>query len=216
MSGDAGDAERLWLETFQLVNAKVAHELKGALNGVSVNLEVVRGRSEQPDQPATAVARFAAAAATQLDAVIDMNEALLSLGRRARDPVDVGAVVRQLAALLVPAGRAAGSALTVVVDADGMPAAVGLPAALVRSIVGRALLGTIDAGGGEVQLSGEDGAVRLSLAGRDGTPGLDAAIAGAARRAGVVIEQDGTKLTLTFPAAAPSPVPAETTTHGRA
>ncbi|MBA3891230.1 MAG: hypothetical protein H0X64_11945, partial [Gemmatimonadaceae bacterium] len=97
MSADAADAERLWLETLQLVTARVAHELKGALNGVSVNLDVVRGRSEQPGQPASAVAPFAVAAATQLDAVIDMNEALLALGRRPREPVDVAAVVRQVA-----------------------------------------------------------------------------------------------------------------------
>lgn len=216
MSGDAGDAERLWLETLQLVTARVAHELKGALNGVSVNLEVVRGRSEQADQPASAVARFATAAATQLDAVIDMNEALLSLGRRPRDPVDVAAVLRQLAALLVPVGRAGGSELTVAVDTDDMPAAADLPAELVRAIIGRALLGAIDAGGGGVQLSGQGRSAVLAVTGRTGAPALGDAALAAARGSGVKVEVEGTQLTLTFPAAAPPPAPAETATHGRA
>lgn len=216
MSGDAGDAERLWLDTLQSVTARVAHELKGALNGVSVNLEVVRGRSEQPGQPASAVARFATAAATQLDAVIDMNEALLSLGRQARDPVDVTMVLRQLAALLVPVGRAAGSELTVAVGVDGVAAATGVPAAVVRSVVGRALLAAIDAGGGDVQLSGPDGATVLTVSGRNDAPALDEVMTAAAREAGLIVEVEGTQLTLTFPAAAPTQAPAETATHGRA
>jgi len=37
----------LWLDTLQRICTRAAHELKGALNGVSVNLEVVRSRSER-------------------------------------------------------------------------------------------------------------------------------------------------------------------------
>lgn len=216
MSGDAADAERLWLETLQLVTARVSHELKGALNGVSVNLEVVRGRSARPDQPASGVARFAAAAAAQLDEVIDMNEALLSLGRRPREPVDPGAVLLQLSALLVPVGRAAGSELTVALDADGVPASAAVPPVMVRSVLGRALLGAIDAGGGDVQLSGHDGTAVLSVAARNAAPVLDETVVAAARRAGMGIEVEGKKLTLTFPAAAPPQAPVETATHGPA
>ena len=66
------------------------------------------------------MAQFATAAATQLDVVIDMNEGLLALARRARDPADVAAALRQVAALLVPVAAAARTDVTVHFTADGI------------------------------------------------------------------------------------------------
>ena len=78
--------DELWLETLNRLFSRAAHDVKGALNGVSVNLEVVRSRASKPGTPATAVSRYAGAATQQLSQVIEMTEAVLSLGRQAPDP----------------------------------------------------------------------------------------------------------------------------------
>src|SRR5690242_21852343 len=105
--------DELWLDVLQQVSARTAHELKGALNGVAVNLEVVRSRSARPDAAAASVAPFASSAADQLDAVVDMSEALLALARVAREPLDVNETIHGLAALLSPSARAEGGSLRV-------------------------------------------------------------------------------------------------------
>ena len=105
--------DALWLETLQKVASRAAHELKGALNGVSVNLEVVRTRAARPDALASTVLRFADSAAQQLEGLIRMNESLLALARPIREPVDVGGVVSRLAALLGPSTNAEGGRLEI-------------------------------------------------------------------------------------------------------
>ncbi|MBA3891986.1 MAG: hypothetical protein H0X64_15820, partial [Gemmatimonadaceae bacterium] len=107
-----------------------------------------------------------------------------------------------------------GGEVSVAVESDGVPTSADVPPALVRTVIGRALLGAIDAGGAEVQLCGREGATVFVVSGRKGAPVLDEATAGAARRAGVGVRLDGSQLTLTFPAAAPPPAPVETATHG--
>lgn len=213
MQDEGVGSELLWLDTFQQVVTRAAHELKGALNGVAVNLEVVRGRAAQDGQPASAVARFAGSAATQLDLVIEMNEALLALGRRPREPVDVGGALRQLAALLVPVAQAARKDLHVSVAADGMAANVGVSGALVRTVLARAVMAVMDAGGGSVHLGWEDGAVVVQLAATQGTLELDARTAAAAAAAGVDIGAVGSALLLTFPVPTPAPAPTGAPTH---
>src|SRR4249920_2259514 len=88
--------DSLWLETLHRICGRAAHELKGALNGVSVNLEVVRSRSDKPDTPASSVNKYATAASNQLDGVITMTEAVLSLAREAREPVEIAMVVQKI------------------------------------------------------------------------------------------------------------------------
>src|SRR6476661_3813786 len=93
------DVEVLWLATFQRAVGRASHDVKDALNGVSVNLEVVRGRAARPDASASAVAPFAEAAAQQLERLTSLLEALLALGRAERQPVDVAGTLRRIAAL---------------------------------------------------------------------------------------------------------------------
>jgi hypothetical protein len=111
LDGQSRALDLLWLETLGRITGRAAHEVKGALNGVSVNLEVVRSRAERADAPASAVSRFAESAAQQLDALIRMNEALLLFARPAREPADVGVTLLRLAALLGPSTAAEGGAL---------------------------------------------------------------------------------------------------------
>src|SRR6476620_3261945 len=90
---DATCVDALWLATLHRIFTRAAHEVKGALNGVSVTLEVVRSRSEKPEVPASAVRQFAASASGQLEGVIDMSDAMFSLGRRVREPVEIALMV---------------------------------------------------------------------------------------------------------------------------
>lgn len=210
---DGAGAELLWLETLQQLTARAAHELKGALNGVSVNLEVVRGRSAQADQPASAVERFAVAAATQLDVVIEMNEALLALARRPRDPADVTAAVRQVAGLLGPVASAARAELAVTSSVDGLASSSRAPAVVVRTVLARSVMALMDAGGGRVQLGSSDAGTIVELVGSQEAVVLDPRVAALAADAGIGIRAAGAALTLTFPVAAPDPVPAGTPTH---
>ena len=92
-----GDAGVLWLATLQRALGRASHDIKDSLNGVSVNLEVIRSRAARPDAPASAVATFAEAAAQQLERLTSLIEAVLALGRPERDPADVALTLRRVA-----------------------------------------------------------------------------------------------------------------------
>lgn len=135
--------DALWLETFQRVCGRMAHELKGALNGVSLNLEVVRSRSQRPDMPSTSIASFVGAAAEQFDTVMDMTDALLALSRTTDSAADVAATVRWMVALLGPAARADGGELRI----EGPLGSLGTSSAEARAVrlaIGAALLSALD------------------------------------------------------------------------
>jgi signal transduction histidine kinase len=98
-SAAPADAGVLWLAALQRALDRAAHDVKDALNGVSVNLEVVRSRAGRPDAAASSIAPFADAAAHQLDRLTTLLDAVLALGRGERGPVDVGITLRRVAAL---------------------------------------------------------------------------------------------------------------------
>lgn len=139
----AADADARWLDVLNRICGRAAHELKGALNGVSVNVEVVRSRAEKPDVPASSLKSFAAAASGQLDAVIEMTDALLGLTRVTEGVTDVAQTVRRIVALLGPAARVDGKTIEVdgALDLLGATPASGT---MVRLAVGAALLAALD------------------------------------------------------------------------
>ena len=134
--------DELWLATLQKLAAHVAHDLKGALNGVSVNLEVVRSRSAKESSTGADVHRFATNATDQMTVVIRATTAMLSLARGTRGPVEVSMVARQLANLLDDMSSAAGGRLRVTVD-GGMSAETAAPLNAVRFAVGECLLAAV-------------------------------------------------------------------------
>lgn len=99
------ELELLWLRALEEVVNLAAHEVKDALNGVSLNLEVIRSRASASGEPrgARELAAFAEAAADQLERVTDRTEAVLFLSRPPREPADVAATLKHLAALIGPA-----------------------------------------------------------------------------------------------------------------
>jgi signal transduction histidine kinase len=134
--------DALWLATLQKLSAHVAHDLKGALNSVSVNLEVVRSRSERESSTGADVHRYAANAADQMAIVIRATTALLSLARGTRGPVEVSMVAKQLASLLDDMSSAAGGHIKVSVE-GGMSAETAAPISLVRLALAECLLATV-------------------------------------------------------------------------
>jgi len=136
--------DALWLETLQAICERAAHEMKGALNAVAVNLEVVRSRAARPDAPATALARYAEAAASQLESLIAMTGALLSLARAGGVPVDVGTEAARVIALLGPVARAGGG--FVEVDASVIEAgSTSASATATRLAIGGCILAAMQA-----------------------------------------------------------------------
>lgn len=194
-SSPATDA--LWLETFQRVCGKTAHELKGVLNGVSLNLEVVRSRSEKADAPASAVASFAGSASAQFDAVMDMTEALLALSRAVDGAVDLAATLRWLVALLAPAAKVDGRELRI----DGPLGSLGrspVDGSAARAAIAVALLAAMETASPVIcRANGE--AIEIVTEGgeRPASPNEDAVAA--VREVGIEFHAEPAAICITFP-----------------
>lgn len=93
------DVCALWLQVLQRAMGRASHDVKDALNGVSVNLEVIRSRAARADVPASAVAVFGEAAGQQLERLTTLLEAILALARAEREPADVAVTLRRLGSL---------------------------------------------------------------------------------------------------------------------
>jgi signal transduction histidine kinase len=80
---EEGTSSSEWLRAFQKLAGRVAHEIKNPLNAVSVNLEVVRSRCERVTVESSSLRPFAAAAASELERLVRLVDALLALARPA-------------------------------------------------------------------------------------------------------------------------------------
>lgn len=208
ISGSIGSSTRgvdeLWLDVLQQVSTRTAHELKGALNGVAVNLEVVRSRSNRSEAPASAVAPFAASAADQLDAVVGMTEALLKLARPVREPVDVAETIDNLSSLLVPSARAEGMSLrieTPVREITGCTVHAG--GNVVRLVIGATLLAAL-AQKGDIRCRlevGDEAILAIECADAEGPLVLSSDVRAAASAAGIRVQSEGLSISLAFPRA---------------
>lgn len=109
-----GNLAGLWLDCYERLAAAAAHEVNNALNGVAMNLEVVRLRAT-PGADAGRVAPFAAASAEAHEATVALVGALVALGRAPRPAVavDVAEVVGHAAVLFAPLLRHRGVTLVV-------------------------------------------------------------------------------------------------------
>lgn len=129
----------LWLAMVQRLMGRAAHDVKDSLNGVSVNLEVIRSRASKADALAAAVAPFAESAGQQLERLTSLLDALLAVARPERDPVDVGVALRRVA-VLCAASTSAEDAKVVVDDLPADDATTRLPGEIVRLALAAPLL----------------------------------------------------------------------------
>jgi hypothetical protein len=206
----AEDAGVLWLATLQRMLGRASHDVKDSLNGVSVNLEVIRSRAGTPGAPAATLVQFADAAGQQLERLTTLLDAVLALGRSEREPADVGVVLRRVATLC--GASAAGGEAAVEVQMEGVDAApTRVRGDAVRLAIAAPLLDVVT----HTERSGAAPPVRCTLSAARATivvtiraPGrrvaMPEAVAEAVRAAGVHWtdgEQAGDDLLLAFPRA---------------
>ena len=200
----ADSLDALWLRCQQRLFAHVAHDMKGVLNGVSVNVEVVRGRAGRPETLAADVMRYADAASAQLGVVIKMTTALLSIGRGARGLAEVSAIARQLVGLLEDTLSSDGAKIDLAID-GGLSGATSAPPSAVRLALGEALLSVV--------VQKRDVAVRVratatptveirSEASVEMFPDVGRALADA----GIHVKTDGHGISMVFPAPTETPI----------
>jgi hypothetical protein len=204
-SAAPADAGVLWLAALQRALGRAAHDVKDALNGVSVNLEVVRSRAGRAEAPASTVAPFAEAAAQQLERLTALLDAVLSLGRSERAPADVSVTLRRVASLC-SASSAATDARVVVRDRHEGDARTSVAGDAVRLALATPLLDAVVGAraalpdGLECDLTGESDSLVVRL--RTGRPVTIAPdVAEAIRLAGVRWTEDAAELSLFFPRA---------------
>jgi signal transduction histidine kinase len=203
-ASSARSVDELWLDVLQHVSARTAHELRGALNGVAVNLEVVRSRSVRPDAAAASVSPFASSAADQLDAVVGMTEALLTLARAPREPVDVNQIIECFASLLAPSMRAEGGSLRIELPSRELTAAgVRAPGNVVRLLLGATLLAALSRKG-DIKCRvnvGEETVVHIECADAEGPLELPDDVLAVAAAVGITVHGEAQSMSLAFPRA---------------
>ena len=143
---ESADARVLWLAMVQRLMGRAAHDVKDSLNGVAVNLEVVRSRAAREGAPASSVAPYADAAGQQLERLTSLLDALLAVARPERDPVNVGVALRRVATLCT-ASTSADDAKVVVENGLIDDAITDLPGEVVRLALAAPMLEAVRGGG---------------------------------------------------------------------
>ena len=191
-----GATAALWVGTFQALANRVAHDLRNALNGVAVNLEVVRGRSARGAE-VSAIAPFAATAAAQFEAASAAAEALLALARPLSGNPDVADTAAQLGRLL---GLRSSGPLAIT-DATRGRGGTPVPGDLVRAVVARSVLNALDVGDEVACETTVDGDIFLRVTAALHVPPPDPELVAAASAYGVRFVSQGNVLEVRFPAA---------------
>lgn len=194
--------EARWLDALQRLASRAAHELRGALNGVSVNVEVVRSRAAKATASAAALEPFADAASAQLDDVIELTEALLGLTRAGREPVEIATETKRIVTLLSAAARADSRRLTI----DDVPTLNGIgttsvPASAVRYVVCECLLAAVEAST-KTRCGAVSGAALPAIridALDGGTISLPSDLVALAADAGIDIQVEPSAISISFP-----------------
>jgi len=203
----AEDVAGLWLLTLQRAVGRASHDVRDALNGVSVNLEVIRSRSARAEVPASAVAKFGDAAAQQLDRLTTLLDAVLALARADRSPADVAVTLHRVVTMCAASSSSADAQVSFVGEAEAGIALTRVPVDVLRLALMAPLLDVVTGVNRAPQLSPvtctmdvdhEWVRVVISAGGRQGA--LPEALADVLRGAGVRWTE-GENLSLAFPRA---------------
>lgn len=202
------DVGALWLVTLQRAVARASHDVKDALNGVSVNLEVIRSRAARPDTPASAVAPFGESAGQQLERLTTLIEAVLALSRPERTPADVGLILRQAVTMCGASTTAADASVRVCDDGSAGPTITGVRGDVVRLAITAPLLDVVTAPDGSrtrgevtCSLGGDGECIEVAIASGDRRLAMPEGIAELVRASGVRWTEGDRGLLLAFPRA---------------
>lgn len=195
-----GAAPSLWLGALGRLAGRAAHELKNPLNGLALNLEVVRSRTVRAGADGAALAPYAAAAASELERAIPLVEALLVLARPLSVPVDLRSAIQPLLVLYRAIALAGGGTLDVVYEAEQM--FVNADGDTVRALVAEAFDVTV---GANLEVAGRvgdsDGSISIRLVGGAGRP-IAAKMEALAVEHDIRLNSDEDETLLLFPALA--------------
>ena len=199
------DVASLWLATLQRAVGRASHDVKDALNGVSVNLEVIRSRAARPDTPASAVASFGESAGHQLERLTTLIEAVLALGKAERTPVDVGVTLRRIVTICGASTSSDDATVRLVEDASMGSTFSRVPSDVVRLALLATLLDlVVSPARGTSQsdvtcaLSTTEDGVQVRIEAEARSAAISDALAEILRGAGVR-SSERNDLTLTFP-----------------
>lgn len=136
-----------WLAQLYELGRPAAHEVRNALNGLAVNLEVIRARSARTDTPPAGISRFAEAAMEQFDVLTSLTDVLLSFMRPVPEPADVAVLVRRIASLLGAIAHSDGGTVTVIIPPSDVGYVTMAPGEEVRVALTATLLAAFDVTG---------------------------------------------------------------------
>ena len=195
------EVARLWVQALNRIGTLASHEVRGAINGVAVSLEVVRSRCLRPASVLADVASFAETASDQLAGVTTMADALLYLVRPGAEREDVGATVRRLTVLLDAAARSRGGTLDLEAAEDDGDTRTSAGSEVTRLVLASALLAAVNEGEAAScrVTTGANVQVRVRRAGQE-APRVDEAVARAAAEGGIEVRYEAGEVILAFPA----------------
>ena len=194
------EVARLWLQTLNRIGTLTSHELRGAINSVSVSLEVVRSRCSRPGTALSDVAPFAEGASDQLGLVTSIADALLYLVRPAPDREDIGSTTRRLTILLDAAAKGQGGALALerTDDDSDMRTSAGSEAS--RLVLASALLAATSPGATASCRITVDSKIVVRVKCQGGDPArLGDEITAVATGAGIELRYEPSEVILAFP-----------------
>lgn len=133
-----------WAAGYRRLAGRLTHEIRNLLNGVVVNLEVLKGRSAREEVSASALRPFVEAASGEGARAVALVESFLALARSAPAPVDLGGALRPLVAVLhAIAARSGGS---VSLEESAVPVEAAADADSVRCATLAVTESSLDAG----------------------------------------------------------------------
>lgn len=192
------ELSELWTQAWQQLLGKARHELRGALNGVAVNLEVVRSRVSAGKTDREALQPFVDAVSDQFQDVTARTQAVMFLaGLKVDGADDVAKTLGHLAQLLVSAARADGTSL--VVEGYDRSAPTSASPAAIRLALATGLMALIKEGGGICRLThGREPVVRFSHQSASACS-LGPEVTHTVRGHRIRIQESDGELTLVFP-----------------
>jgi len=187
----------LWLTTLQQLADRAAHDVRNTLNGVAVNVEVVRSRAVRGGDVST-IAPFATAAATQVEILSGQADALVAILRPTSAPVDIGALLGRLVTLM--RGEDGNSEIALDLPVNSGAVASGAGGNATRLALSAALMAALDRGGRVACRLGTEGAPTVYISSGSGGPlTLDHDIAATVTNAGILLAPSPDGIVVTFP-----------------
>ena len=193
------DAESAWAEELGRLASLVAHEVNNLLNGVAVNLEVVRSRAARNAESST-VAPFAETASAQLELLTPVIRAMITLAKPAHNAISLTAELANIVSVLGVVAAAKGGQISV--DRPDSRTDTGVSGAAARLILASALRLAAEPGvyvQVGITTQGQETVVRLARPGNSGVQ-VPHAVAETAAAAGVQLEHVADALLIRFPA----------------